>query len=91
MAHAVGNAPLQLHDWDVDFACWCSYKYLNSGAGGIAGLFVHEKYANDDRPRQVQLLLLQGSCPKTDLQINRLAGWWGNDKATRFEMKPGMM
>ncbi|ORX46260.1 kynureninase [Hesseltinella vesiculosa] len=52
LAHAVGNVPLKLHEWDVDFACWCSYKYLNSGAGGIAGLFVHEKYANDtSRPR----------------------------------------
>ncbi|CAO3593614.1 unnamed protein product [Absidia cylindrospora] len=52
LAHAVGNVPLQLHDWQVDFACWCSYKYLNSGAGGIAGLFIHEKYAKDtSRPR----------------------------------------
>ncbi|KAI8989454.1 kynureninase [Pilobolus umbonatus] len=52
LAHAAGNVPLQLHDWNVDFACWCSYKYLNSGAGGIGGLFIHEKYKNDyDRPR----------------------------------------
>ncbi|KAI8069753.1 kynureninase [Gilbertella persicaria] len=52
LAHAVGNVPLQLHDWNVDFACWCSYKYLNSGAGGIAGLFIHEKYKSDvSRPR----------------------------------------
>ncbi|KAI8058994.1 kynureninase [Gongronella butleri] len=52
LAHAVGNVPLKLHEWQVDFACWCSYKYLNTGAGGIAGLFVHEKYAKDtSRPR----------------------------------------
>ncbi|KAI8078732.1 pyridoxal phosphate-dependent transferase [Halteromyces radiatus] len=52
LAHAVGNVPLKLHEWQVDFACWCSYKYLNSGAGGIAGLFIHEKYAKDtSRPR----------------------------------------
>jgi kynureninase len=38
-----------LHDWNVDFACWCSYKYLNSGAGGIAGIFVHEKHHEDKR------------------------------------------
>lgn len=44
LAHAVGNIPLQLHDWDVDFACWCSYKYLNSGPGGVGGLYVHEKH-----------------------------------------------
>jgi len=36
--------PLQLHDWDVDFACWCSYKYLNSGPGGVGGIFVHDKH-----------------------------------------------
>ncbi|TNY24346.1 kynureninase [Rhodotorula diobovata] len=48
-AHAVGNVPLKLHEWGVDFACWCSYKYLNSGPGGIAGLFVHERW--EDRRR----------------------------------------
>ena len=44
LAHAVGNIPLHLHNWDVDFACWCSYKYLNSGPGGVGGLYVHEKH-----------------------------------------------
>lgn len=44
LAHAAGNVPLQLHHWDVDFACWCSYKYMNSGPGGISGIFVHEKH-----------------------------------------------
>ncbi|GAA6013965.1 hypothetical protein JCM11491_003471 [Sporobolomyces phaffii] len=48
-AHAAGNVPLELHDWGVDFACWCSYKYLNSGPGGIAGLYVHERW--EDRKR----------------------------------------
>ncbi|MBA2432667.1 MAG: kynureninase [Chthoniobacterales bacterium] len=67
LAHAVGNVPLQLHDWDVDFAVWCSYKYLNSGPGAVAGAFVHERHA-------------------TNRSLPRLAGWWGNDPATRFRM-----
>jgi kynureninase len=44
LAHAVGNVPLKLHEWEADFACWCSYKYMNSGPGGISGIFVHEKH-----------------------------------------------
>lgn len=52
LAHAVGNVELFLHDWDVDVACWCTYKYLCSGCGGAAGFYIHEKYANDfDVPR----------------------------------------
>ncbi|AMJ67422.1 kynureninase [Hymenobacter sp. PAMC 26628] len=70
LAHAAGNVPLHLHDWDVDFACWCTYKYLNSGPGGIAGAYVHERFAN--RP-----------------DLLRLAGWWGQEPAERFQMKKG--
>ena len=47
LAHAAGNVELHLHDWQVDFACWCSYKYLNSSPGGIAGAYIHEKHAAD--------------------------------------------
>ncbi len=68
LAHAAGNAPLSLHDWNVDFAAWCSYKYLNSGPGAVAGAFVHERHA-------------------TNRDLPRLAGWWGNDPATRFRMQ----
>lgn len=48
LAHATGNVKMQLHDWDVDFATWCSYKYLNSGPGGTSGVFVHEKHAENN-------------------------------------------
>lgn len=68
LAHAIGNIRLNLHDWQVDFAIWCSYKYLNSGPGGLGGVFIHEKHI-------------------ADTSLPRLAGWWGNNKATRFEMK----
>ncbi|MDZ4829605.1 MAG: kynureninase [Phycisphaerae bacterium] len=47
LAHAAGNLELELHDWNVDFACWCSYKYLNAGPGAIAGTFVHERHGRD--------------------------------------------
>ena len=52
LAHAVGNVPMRLHEWNVDFACWCGYKYLNGGPGCTAGAFVHERHANrPDLPR----------------------------------------
>ena len=52
LAHAAGNVPLELHDWDVDFAAWCSYKYLNAGPGNVAAIFVHERHGKRlDLPR----------------------------------------
>jgi kynureninase len=69
LAHAAGNIELKMHDWDVDFACWCSYKYLNGGPGAVAGVFVHERHA-------------------TSFDMPRFAGWWGNNKQTRFLMGP---
>ncbi|CAJ0558038.1 unnamed protein product, partial [Mesorhabditis spiculigera] len=53
LAHAFGNVPLELHFWDVDFAAWCSYKYFCTGAGGLAGIFVHERFKEDKRERML--------------------------------------
>ncbi|KAK3322237.1 pyridoxal phosphate-dependent transferase [Apodospora peruviana] len=78
LAHAVGNVPLSLHSWEVDAAAWCSYKYLNSGPGCIGGLFVHERHSAVTRA-------ITDEQPKEGYR-NRLAGWWGNDKKTRFAM-----
>ncbi len=51
LAHAAGNLHMKLHDWDIDFATWCGYKYLNSGPGAVAGAFVHEKHHQEKLPR----------------------------------------
>jgi kynureninase len=67
LAHAIGNVALALHDWNVDFSVWCSYKYLNAGPGAVAGAFVHERHA-------------------TNTKLPRLAGWFGNDPNTRFQL-----
>ncbi len=68
LAHAAGNVLLRLHEWGVDFAVWCSYKYLNAGPGAVGGCYVHERHGGDPA-------------------LQRFAGWWGNDPATRFEMQ----
>lgn len=77
LAHAVGNVELFLHDWQIDFAAWCNYKYLNSGPGAIAGLFVHSTHGKTDG---VNTNTGQASFRP------RLSGWWGGNKAIRFEM-----
>ena len=67
LAHAVGNVPLSLHDWNVDFAIWCSYKYLNSGPGAVAGAFVHERHATNTKlPRLAGWF---GNDPKTRFRM----------------------
>lgn len=72
--------PLSLHDWDVDFAAWCSYKYLNAGPGSIGGLFVHDKHTQVD-----------ATTAGTPKYRPRLSGWWGHDKSSRFAMGPDFL
>ena len=80
LAHAAGNLALHLHDWDVDFACWCTYKYLNSGPGGTSGVFVHERFAH--RPDLVRLAGWWGHDASVRFQMKKgfqpmagAAGW----------------
>lgn len=90
LAHVAGNVPLQLHDWDVDFAVWCSYKYLNAGPGAVGGVFIHEKFAqnkehtrlagwwgNDEKTR---FIMEKGFIAKPD------AGGWNISTAQVFNM-----
>jgi len=75
LAHGAGNVPMQLHEWGPDFAVWCTYKYMNSGPGALAGCFIHEHHhAKAD--------------PETLRAQPRFEGWWGNDPDTRFRMGP---
>lgn len=76
LAHAAGNVELKLHDWGVDFACWCTYKYLNAGPGSIAGAYIHERYGKVEWK--------EGS--EKPLYRPRLMGWCGGDKSVRFDM-----
>ncbi|KAF2796787.1 kynureninase [Melanomma pulvis-pyrius CBS 109.77] len=74
LAHAAGNVLVQLHDWNVDFAVWCTYKYMNAGPGSIAGFYVHERHGKveyvDDKP----------------VFRHRLSGWYGGDQVGRMNM-----
>jgi kynureninase len=76
LAHAAGNVELKLHDWNVDFACWCTYKYINAGPGSIAGAFVHERHGGIEQSDESNI-------PKFR---HRLTGWYGGDKSVRFNM-----
>jgi kynureninase len=76
LAHAYGNVEVKLHDWNVDFAVWCTYKYGNAGPGAIAGLFVHEKHGTVDYSEGEDKPIFR----------NRLTGWYGGDRSVRFMM-----
>lgn len=82
LAHAFANVPLALHDWGVDFAAWCTYKYGCSGPGGIGGLFIHEKHGRSSHGGDSD----GADAPRSNSQLLRPAGWWGHNRATRFAM-----
>lgn len=71
LAHAIGNVPIHLNDWNVDFAAWCTYKYLNSGAGGMAAIYIKEKHLKEANPETFPMY----------------QGWWGVNNKTKFMMK----
>jgi kynureninase len=102
LAHAAGNLHVKLHDWNVDFACWCSYKYLNSGPGSVAGAFVHQRHLGpkpaQGLPRNEGTLSEKAASPAGSLSgdptevclgngLPLFAGWWGHDKSERFKME----
>lgn len=90
LAHVAGNVPVKLHDWNVDFAVWCSYKYLNAGPGAAGGVYVHERFASDSNtPRlggwwgndeKTRFKMEKGFVPKTD------ASGWNISTAQVFNM-----
>jgi len=90
LAHAIGNIPMELHDWAVDFACWCSYKYLNSGPGGVGGAYIHERHGNN--PELFRLGGWWGNDEKTRFKMEKGffpqkgAGGWQLSNAPVFNM-----
>jgi kynureninase len=90
LAHVIGNVPLELHDWDVDFAVWCSYKYLNGGPGAVGGVYIHEKYSRDKSHKRLggwwgnhestRFKMEKGFFPKAD------ASGWNQSTAQVFNM-----
>ncbi|KAI8937001.1 Kynureninase 1 [Plenodomus lindquistii] len=91
LAHATGNVPLKLHDWNVDFAAWCNYKYMNGGPGVIGGLFVHERHgtvepASASQSNKPSNTSKSNNTPTDLIYRPRLSGWWGSDKTSRFAM-----
>lgn len=93
LAHAVGNVPVKLHDWNVDFAAWCNYKYMNGGPGVIGGLFVHDKHGTVEEVPAIdgtEIPLNGDAKHDNDTKLvyrPRLSGWWGSDKNSRFRME----
>ncbi|CAG5128191.1 unnamed protein product, partial [Candidula unifasciata] len=88
LAHTVGNVPLDLHGWGVDFACWCTYKYLNASAGGLAGLFIHEKHKGHNFP---QLLGWWGHDMSTRFMMDNKMHLLPGARGYRISNTPGLL
>lgn len=82
LAHAAGNVDLKLHDWNVDFAMWCTYKYINAGPGSAGGAFVHERHGKVEWTSGAES---EDGAPRPVFRP-RLSGWYGGDKSVRFQM-----
>jgi kynureninase len=87
---ATGNVPLKLHDWGCDFACWCTYKYMNCGPGSIGGCFVHENHSPKEvrEPGTVTNTAEESDFKQAVIDPPRFAGWWGHRLHDRFLMAP---
>jgi kynureninase len=89
--HHAGNVPLKLHEWGCDFACWCTYKYMNCGPGSIGGCFIHDKHSNRGQPTASVTDTSKSSnshFQQTVVDPPRFAGWWGHRLDDRFVMDP---
>jgi len=75
LAHAVGNVPMKLHEWGIDWACWCTYKYLNSGPGCISGIFIHERHHNKSFEELPRFLGWWGQTPENRFKMSGTHQW----------------
>eukprot|EP00466_Bigelowiella_natans_P014312 jgi/Bigna1/85246/estExt_fgenesh1_pg.C_30056 len=84
LAHAAGNVPLSLHDWEIDFAAWCTYKYLNAGPGSIGGIFVHKRFHGNKNNNLKIMAGWWGQKPKTRFQMKH--EWEGIEGAQAWQV-----
>lgn len=100
LAHSVGNIPVRLDEWNVDFACWCTYKYMCSGPGGFGGIYVNKRHTSQTSNGSSHNGFIKNESIKnglvekpsrivpTNRPIPALKGWWGNKLETKFNMAP---
>ena len=86
----IGNVPLQLHDWGCDFACWCTYKYMNCGPGSIGGCFIHDSHSKQKEVGKEVSSIVDENAHFQQVTVDppRFSGWWGHRLEDRFVMAP---